>query len=90
MFLCDQKYLGKKSAWSCKHTVYVNLPEEYMHGCSDGSVTENQSSDCEQNTHRNLCVKLQGVGLETHVHTLQQTSRKSVEILPMHMNIILS
>lgn len=28
------------------------LPEEYVDRCSDESVTENQSSDCEQNVHR--------------------------------------
>lgn len=38
------------------------FPEEYVDGCSDEIVTKNQSSDCEQNVHRDACVKLLATG----------------------------
>lgn len=41
------------SVCSCKHIWYVTFPKNiWMDGCSDGSITENLSIDCEQNTQR--------------------------------------
>lgn len=40
------------------------LPEEYVEECFDESGTENQSSDCEQNVHRDFLCEITkgGVG----------------------------